>query len=191
SGSFVLPREAAAAFQDSSDVAYGLVHAAIDDDGVESLGADPLLGGGLIEPAGDRLRGFAAARFQAPALLLAARRLHEHEQRLGQLLLDGQRALHVDLEHDVVPGRELAAYVVERRSLQVAVHLEPFEEATGLAQRLEFLAAHEVVVDALALPRAWRACRPRHRPVQVGVRLAEAQSDRALPRARRAGENEE
>ena len=44
---------------------------------------------------------------QPPPLLLPARRPHEHEQRLGERRLHGQRALHVDLEHHVVARVEL------------------------------------------------------------------------------------
>src|SRR5262249_5366585 len=86
---------------------------------------------------------------------------------------------------------ELVADVVERRSFQVAVHLERFEEPARVAQRLEFLATHEVVVDTFTLAGARRARRPRHRPVKIGIRRAQSRPDRALSRSGRAGENEQ
>src|SRR5262245_17980530 len=183
-------REVAAGSQDSSEVAYGLVQAVVHDHRVELVRADALLFLGLGEAAGDRLLGLAATRLQPAALLGAARRLHEDEQRLGQLPLDRERALDVDLEHHVVPGRDLVAHVVERRPLQVAVHLEPLEEPARVAQRLELLAAHEVVVDTFTLTRARCARRPRNRPAQVGIGLAQKRSDSALSGARRTGAHE-
>ena len=82
--------------------------------------------------------GLAAPGLEPPALLLPARRPHEHQQGLGQRLLDRQRALHVDLEHHVVPGVELrrATYSIGR-ALEVAVDLEPLEEPAGVAEALE------------------------------------------------------
>ena len=48
---------------------------------------------------------------------------------------DLQRPLHVDLEEDVVPGGEVLLDRAPRGALEVAVDLEPLEEAAGVAQR--------------------------------------------------------
>ena len=51
--------------------------------------------------------GLAPPGLQAPALLLPARGPHEDQERLREGRLDRERALHVDLEHDVVARVEL------------------------------------------------------------------------------------
>ena len=57
--------------------------------------------------------------------------------------------MHVDLDHDVVAGRQLVDDELPRRALQVAVDLEPLEESAGIPQLLELFARDEVIVDAV------------------------------------------
>ena len=63
--------------------------------------------GGRATPGSSR-----APRLEPAPLLVARRRLDEHEQRVGDAVADRERALDVDLEQHVVAGGEL----VERRT---------------------------------------------------------------------------
>ena len=52
------------------------------------------------------------------------------------------------------PGREDAAHLVDRRAVQVAVHLRPLEQPTAVTQPDEVVAIEEVIVDAVDLALA-------------------------------------
>ena len=77
------------------------------------------------------------------------------------------------------------------RALELAVDLEPLEEAAGVAQRLELLAVDEVVVDAVDLAGPRRPGRRRHRQPEVGLALEQLLDDGALADPRRAGDDEQ
>ena len=66
---------------------------------------------------------------QAPAQLLGRRRPDEHQHGVRELLPDLQRALDVDLEQDVVARGQVLLDRAPGRALEVAVDLEPLEEA--------------------------------------------------------------
>ena len=104
---------------------------------------------------------------------------------------DRERAVHVDLEQHVVAGGELVDDELPGRALQVAVDLEPLEEAAGVAEPLELLRADEVVVDAVDLVGPPGPRGPRHRPPERRVPLPEQLADRSLAGAGGARENEQ
>ena len=51
------------------------------------------------------------------------------------------RPLPVDVEQHVVAGRERRLDRLARRAVAIAVHLGPFEQAAGIAQRVELAAS--------------------------------------------------
>ena len=92
------------------------------------------------------------------------------EQRARDPLLDDLGALDVDLEDDVVAGRERLADLAARRAVPVAVDLVRLEQPAGVAQGAgTSLAIEEVVVDAVDLAGPRRARRAGHDVVVVGV----------------------
>ena len=93
---------APASLHDSSELGRGPINVVVDDHGVEALPGDRLLGVGPGQAALDRLRIVGGPGLEAAPLLLPGRRPHEDEQRLGDRLADGQGAVDVDLEQDVV-----------------------------------------------------------------------------------------
>ena len=83
----------------------------------------------------------------------------EGEAALADLL----RALHVDHQHDVAAGREQPLGLRPARAVEVAEDVGPFQELARRDHRLEAVAGHEMVVDAVLLagPRLPRGVRPR------------------------------
>ena len=78
-------------------------------------------------------------------------------------------ALDVHLEQGVAARVQGLDERLARRALQHAVHVGPFEEAVGVAQRLELLAdGTSSAPVAFAVTRRTRG--PRHRPPESGKR---------------------
>ena len=136
-------------------------------------------------------RRLGAPPDEAPAQLRRRRRLHEHEHRLRELPLDPERPLHVDLEQHVDPGGEPLLDRAPGGALQLAEHLEPLQEAIGVAHLTKPSGRDEVVVDPVHLGRAPRPSRVGHRRPQGRDPLQQLLGDGALADARRAGEHEQ
>src|SRR5215510_3426445 len=82
--------------QDSSDFGHSPINVVVHDHVVEAVGGG-LLGGGPGETPLHDGGVLPAPREQPAALLVPRRRLHEDEHGIRERLLDGERALHVDL----------------------------------------------------------------------------------------------
>jgi len=108
-------------------------------DHADLLGDEPLLLR-LRQPSAELVL-VVAPLAEAPLLLLERRRLDEHEEGVGVVLLHDPGAVDVDLEEDVGPGRRVG----QRRALPVVEELDPLEEPTGVDQLLELLLGDEVV----------------------------------------------
>ena len=117
--------------KDSRDLGDGPIHVVVDHHGVEGPGRDLLLDLGLLQTPGHRFRGLGAPTFEPTPLFLPARRGDEDAERLGERLFDREGAVDIDLEEDVPARTDPVADEIGGRALEVAVHLEPSEEAAG------------------------------------------------------------
>ena len=102
-----------------------------------------------------------------------------------------ERALHVDLDHDVVARGEVLLDRRSRRALQVAVDLEPLEEPALVAESAGTRRGDEAVVapvDLSGRAAGGRSPTPRTRD---RARVRAAAGRRALARSRRTGDDDE
>src|SRR5262249_8337140 len=80
---------------------------------------------------------------------------------------------------------------LERRAIEVAMHLGPLEEPAGQAAALELVGVEEQVLAALVFRGAARARGSGHREHAVRTLLEQVRDQRALARARGAGDDEQ
>src|SRR5690606_38258954 len=91
-------------------------------------------------------------RFVLPAVAqtrfkgLDGRRQDEDADGRGQGLANLTRTLPVDFEQYVSPGLQGFVDTIARRAIEIAVHLGPFEQRTGVAQGFELFDADEAVM---------------------------------------------
>jgi hypothetical protein len=78
-----------------------------------------------------------------------------------------------------------------RRSFQVAVHVEPFEESPGVTDALELVAVEEQVVPAADLAFTTRPRGRRDREPESRLELEELADDRPLADPGRAREDQQ
>src|SRR5438093_3674555 len=119
--------------------------------------------------------GLRRARLEPREQVLQRRRDQEHEERLGDLLLDHRGALDVDLEDRVPAGGERRPDLVAGRAVPVGVDQVRLEEAAGGTLVLELLGREEVVVHAVDLVLASRAGGARDHEVPLRLRGDETQ----------------
>ena len=134
------------------------------------------LGGPAAEPVEERLEG---------------RRHDEDQERVRHALLDRVRALHVDLEDDVLACRQRLRHFDPRGAVPVPVDFVCLEQLAGIAQGEEPLRFDEVVADAIDLPRSRGPGRAGHHEVERPrpLALAERVDDGVLADARRPGDD--
>src|SRR5665213_1932098 len=123
-----------------------------------------------LEPRGDLFVRLGAARFQARAQVRELVGDDEDQDRVRELLLDRERAVHFGLGHDVVAVPKLVLDERARHPVQVAVVLAPLEKCALRDAPPKLFMAQEEVVDVVALARvvaeteyrrrSWRALRP-------------------------------
>ena len=79
-------------------------------------------------------------------------------------------SLDVDVEDDVLAGRQPREHLGLGGPVDVVVHLVVLEKLVALDHPLEVVDGHEVVLAAVRLPRAHRARRVRDGEVQGRAR---------------------
>ena len=112
----------------------------------------------------------AQARFE----VRIGRRQDEDRHRVGEPRPHLGRALHVEVEQEVHPVALGPLVLGQDGAVELAVDLRPLQERALLLQGLEGGRVHEVVVDAVRLPR------PR-----AGASCARRRSGGPAPRAAR------
>ena len=140
---------------------------------------------------GDRVGAVLAAAQQPLAQLVPARRQHEDEHGVREQLLDLQRALPVDLEHDVLARADALPDRRLRRSVALAVYLGPFEELAALDHGGESGVVDEVVFAPRLLLAARRARRVRDRDDEVRIELEQRLHEARLAGAAGCGDDEQ
>ncbi len=115
----------------------------------------------------------------------------EDEERVGDEPADGARALRIDRQNRVAPGRQDAADLADRRPVPVAVHLGALEQPALVAEPAEARLVHEVVMDPVDLVGPPLPGRRRHDRHDLRLRLRQGTNDRALPHARRPRHDDE
>ena len=129
-----------------------------------------------------------AAAAQARGELLEGRRRDEHHHRVRALFVHLHRALHLDLEDDVVSLVQLFVHRRFERAV-VIVHIARVLQKCVLRDLfLKIRFGEEVVLHAVGLARARRARGRGDRVEQPVVLLAQQAQQRALARTGRAGE---
>src|SRR6266550_6884615 len=118
--------------------------------------------------------GLGRARLEPREQVLQRRRDEEHQERLGNLLLDHRGALDVDLQDRVAAGGERRPDLVAGRAVPVAVDQVRLEEAAGRAFVLELLGRQEVVVHTVDLVLASGPRGAGDHEVPLGLRRDEA-----------------
>ena len=100
--------------------------------------------------------------------------------RLGHLLPDLERPLHIDLKNDLLAGRHVLLDACLGRAVMVGPVHRPFEQAIGIDELLELLLGFELVMNAvdLACTGAARGC--RNRDPRIGNRLHKSGHQRAF-----------
>src|SRR5690606_679016 len=165
---------------DPDELVRGALDVVVDDHVVELVGRGELDARG-VEPALTLLGPLRAAPYEPAHELVPAGRGEEHEPRLGHRRAHLPRALQVDLEHDLLPRRELLLDGTAQRPVTVlAVHDGPLEELPGLDRGREVLGVHEVVVHPVDLTGPRRPRRRGHREPDVRVPLAQVGRHRPL-----------
>jgi hypothetical protein len=176
--------------QDSSDLGGGPIDVVVHDHVVEPVGGGlfgvgpgetPLHDGGVV----------LAPLEQTAPLLLSRRRLHEHEHRVREGLLDGERALDVDLERDVVAAGEVLLHRRARRPVEVSVDVEPLEELTVVTLVLELRTVEEEVLATVDLSVSTGARGRRDREPKPRVALEELPDDGPLADPGRARDDQQ
>jgi len=154
---------AAAFVEELEDLVDGAGDVVVDDDGVEAV-RETLLGVGLVQSPFQPLGVGAAAAVEEPlALHGPGRRFDIDDEGVGEPVADGEGALDVDLDEDVVAGGEVLLDRGSGGALEVAVDLEPFQKPVVVAQLFEGVARHEVVVASFDLVWSGRPVGDRHR----------------------------
>ena len=95
--------------------------------------------GGVALAQFELVDGLGRARLQPGEQGLHRWRDHEDQERVGDPFLDLLGALDIDLEDDVVPGRERLLDLGTRRPVPVAVDLVGLQQTAGVAQGEEVL----------------------------------------------------
>src|ERR1043166_9686742 len=108
----------------------------------------------------------------------------EYARRARKPLCDLRCALNVDVEEELPSALPGILQLRERRPVQVAVHLGPFQKPASVAYTLELDPIDEVVFDPVALVRPRRTGRMRDRKRQRWFRVENGPDDRGLPRSR-------
>src|SRR4029077_3757731 len=93
---------------------------------------------------------------QAAEQLLGRRRRDKDEEPLWHPLADEGRALHIDLEDDVLGAVERRLHSAAGGSVIVVINLRPFQEFLLLDQAEKFRLADEGVAVAVDLSRPGR-----------------------------------
>ena len=125
------------------------------------------------------------ARFQPILKHIARRRQHEHEDDVAlQLFRKLLRALPIDVEQHVLAGGDRGFDRLARRTVVIVENARPFEKLAARLHRLEPIAIDEVIVDAVLLAGARRACRDRHRHLDAAVGGKQPAGERRFPSAR-------
>ena len=140
---------------------------------------------GLADALFDLVLRVATAA-QAPLLLVARRRQHEDEHRVGVHRLHLTGAVDLDLEHGVAPGPRLG----HRRAVVVVEKRGPLEEATRRDALFERIAAGEDI-RVVGLTGALRTCGPRPAQPEPWITLHQCAHDGALADPTGAGDDED
>lgn len=107
------------------------------------------------EPTLDHFRRFRASLGESPDQFLPRWRTKEHQQRPGNTSANLPSAGQIDLEQHALAEREARDNRCQRRAVQVAVELGPFEKLPSCDPSFEFGPADEVVMHALHFTRPW------------------------------------
>ena len=132
-----------------------------------------------------------AAPDQASAQRLARRRRDEDLHRVGQRSADLPRALRARSRAPRARRRRCGARAPRAASRSGAPSTSPARRTRRHRRAGELRVVEEVVVDALALPRARRARRGRDAELELGHPLAQEPDERALADARGPGDDED
>ena len=93
---------------------------------------------------------------------------------------DCKRALDIDFEEDILTGGQAILDWRDGRALELAVHLEPFQESARIPKPFELSSSDEVVIDPIDFPAARRSGGGRHRPCERTVPLEQCASEGPL-----------
>jgi hypothetical protein len=175
---------------DGFQVEQGRLEQGIDDDVVEVPGLCDLVAG-VDHALRDDFGCVLAAAAQAAVQLFPRRRQDEDQHGAREDALDLQRALEVDLQHDIVAIAQALLHRGARGAVVVAMNLGPLEEIAVVDHLAEGIGGDEPVLAAVLFLAAGRAGGVGDRHHQAGVDLQQGLDEAGLAGAGRGGDDVE
>ena len=162
----------------------------VDDHDVEVLALAQLLAGDR-EPHLDVSRRVGRTVTEARLEIFEARRRDEDEHGVRPAATHGERALHLELEHDVAARLEQAVDLADQRPVATTCVADVLEERARIDPPLKLCVAEEEVLAPIDLARSPLPRRRRARDREAIAALEQALDQRALAGTRRAGDDDE
>ena len=177
--------------QNRHDIRIGPLEIVIDNHIIIGCPALDFIAG-IIKAFGNHLRGVLIAPFQPVLKLGHGRGQNENSHHIlsgfGAHLLC---ALIINIEQHIPAFCENSLNRRARCAVKIAMHLGGFEQVAILAQPLKFLQADKMIMNAIHLAGAARACGYRHRQSQIRRAVLQQHAcQRGFARPRRRGQDE-
>jgi hypothetical protein len=175
---------------DGFQVEQGRLEQGIDDDVVEVSRLRNLVPG-VDHALRDDFGRVLAAAAQAAVQLFPRRRQDEDQHGAREDALDLQRALEVDLQHDIVAITQALLHRGAGGAVAVAVDLRPLEEVAVVDHLAEGIGGDKPVFTAVFFLAARGAGGVRDRHHEAGVDLQQGLDEAGLAGAGRGGDDVE